>query len=120
MKGGIPLGEYYVELGHRIREQRLMQGLTIAQLSELINKSENFVGNIERAESTPAIQTLIDIANALNVGTDTLVQDYLNLHKTDDREFSSNPILNKIKTMSNEEQKVIWKMIDLMIRFKDT
>ena len=113
------MGIYFVELGKRIRDIRHSQNLTIEQLSEIIGKSDNFVGNIERGESTPSVQTLIDIANALNIGVDVLLQDYVTAYKNKSNLTVQSPIANKIESLSPEEQKAIWEMIKVMVQFKN-
>ena len=60
-------------LGKRIRDERLLLRLTIEQLAEKIDKSSNFVGQIERGESKPSIETLVDIANSLGTTVNELL-----------------------------------------------
>ena len=40
----------YTRLGKRIRDERLMQRLTLENLAEKTEKSINFIGQIERGE----------------------------------------------------------------------
>ena len=65
----------YAALGKRIRDERLLQRLTLEKLAEKTNKSINFIGQIERGEGKPSLETLVDIANALRVTVDSLLQD---------------------------------------------
>ena len=65
----------YAALGKRIRDERLMQRLTLEKLAERTNKSINFIGQIERGEGKPSLETLVDIANALGVTIDSLLAD---------------------------------------------
>ena len=71
----------YSLLGKRIRDERLLLRLTIEQLAERIDKSGNFIGQIERSESKPSIETLVDIANALGTTVDSLLSDNLKAHE---------------------------------------
>ena len=64
-------------LGKRIRDERLLLRLTLEKLAERIDKSINFVGQIERGEGKPSIETLVDIANALGTTVDNLLQTNL-------------------------------------------
>lgn len=59
-------------MGENIRKERKRQLLTIEQLAELSGITENFLGKIERGDSTPSLPTIDSIANALNVGIDYL------------------------------------------------
>ena len=63
----------YVMLGNAIRKKRKETGWTIADLADHSNISEDFIGKIERGTDVPSIQTLVSIANALNVGLDYLI-----------------------------------------------
>ncbi|MGX8699099.1 MAG: helix-turn-helix domain-containing protein [bacterium] len=65
----------YEKLGRRIREERLLRRMTLANLAEMTDKSINFIGQIERAEAKPSLETLVDIANALGTNVDTLLHD---------------------------------------------
>ena len=67
----------YELLGRRIREERLALGLTIEQLAERVNKSANYVGQIERHDGKPSLETVVDIANALGTTVDSLLRDSL-------------------------------------------
>lgn len=80
----------YTALGKRIRDERLMQRLTLEKLAERIDKSINFIGQIERGEGKPSLETLVDIANALGVTVDSLLSD--NIKASDnsiDKEISA-------------------------------
>jgi len=65
----------FLLLGKRIREERLALRLTLENLAEKIDKSINFVGQIERGEGRPSVETLVDIANALGTTIDSLMHD---------------------------------------------
>lgn len=80
----------YTALGKRIRDERLMQRLTLEKLAERTDKSINFIGQIERGEGKPSLETLVDIANALGVTVDSLLSD--NIKTSDnsiDKEISA-------------------------------
>ena len=65
----------YNLLGKRIRDERLLLRLTLEELAEKVDKSSNFIGQIERADGKPSIETIVDIANALGTTVDNLLQD---------------------------------------------
>ena len=54
-------------LGIKIRCLRKLQKIAQMKLAEKANLNFNFIGQIERAETNPSLQTLISIANALDV-----------------------------------------------------
>ena len=65
----------YILLGKRIRDQRLLLCLTLQKLAERTVKSINFIGQIERAEEKPSLETMVDIANELGTTVDSLLRD---------------------------------------------
>lgn len=65
----------YSLLGKRIRDERLLLRLTLEKLAERTDKSINFIGQIERGEGKPSLETMVDIANALGTTVDSLLQD---------------------------------------------
>ena len=73
----------YELLGRRIREERLLLRLTIEQLAERVNKSPNYVGQIERNDGKPSLETVVDIANALGTTVDALLRDSLKTEQND-------------------------------------
>ena len=73
----------YTRLGKRIRDERLLLRLTIEQLAEKVDKSLNFIGQIERGEGKPSLETLVDIANALGTTTDSLLKENLQANTMD-------------------------------------
>lgn len=65
----------YIDLGRRIREERLKLNLTQEKLSEAINVSTTYIGQIERGERCPTLDTLIKISNSLGVSIDYLLHE---------------------------------------------
>lgn len=65
----------YVALGKRIKEERLILNLTQEQLAEYVDISASYMGQIERGERKVTLDTLIRIANKLNVSIDYLLKD---------------------------------------------
>jgi transcriptional regulator with XRE-family HTH domain len=60
-------------VGQNVRTARLVCGLTQEELAERINRSTETVSNIERGKNPPSLETLRDMATALNVSLDGLV-----------------------------------------------
>jgi len=67
----------YTELGAAIRKKRIERGWKIAILADKAGVSEDFIGKIERATGIPSLQTIVAIANALEVGVDSLLRNDL-------------------------------------------
>jgi transcriptional regulator with XRE-family HTH domain len=55
------------KLGNRIRELRKKRKMTQALLAEKTDLSDNFIGLLERGQTTPSLETLDKISKALKV-----------------------------------------------------
>lgn len=67
----------YMEFGLRVREARKNKGLTLRELAERINISENFMARIESNNGKAGLGTIIKICNTLKISMDFLFQDSL-------------------------------------------
>jgi transcriptional regulator with XRE-family HTH domain len=68
----------YIDLGHRVRKQRTQRGWTQEALAERVNVSTSFVGHVERGTRKASLETLVAIANVLNVSLDYLLSGSMN------------------------------------------
>ena len=62
-------------IGNRIRTQRQRKHLSQEKLAELSNLHHTYIGQLERGEKTPSIDTLYKIAQGLEIPLYTLLQD---------------------------------------------
>lgn len=70
----------YVGLGRRLRAERKRHRMTQEDLAEKVGISLSFLGHIERGSRKASIETLVNIANALEISLDYLLED--SLHAT--------------------------------------
>ncbi len=66
-------------LGQRIREERTKYRLTQEQLAEAAEVNESYVGQVERGEKNPSLETVVSIANSLGVTVDYLLHEEVNV-----------------------------------------
>lgn len=67
----------YASMGLRIRHIRVQKSLTQDELSEQSGTSRSFINRVENGKKGLSLETLIAIANALNVSTDDILVDSL-------------------------------------------
>lgn len=67
----------YAKLGARVRQQRLLNGLTQEQLAEKTGVSSSFIGHIERGEKKASVETVVSLCNAMDISPSVLLQDSL-------------------------------------------
>jgi len=63
----------YAEIGNRIRIQRENFDMSREKLSELINLSVYYLGQIERGQRKMSIDTLIKVSECLHISIDYLI-----------------------------------------------
>lgn len=73
----------YQIIGQRVRKFRLEKKLTQEKLSELADISLSFLGHIERGTRKMSVDTLLKLANALDVSPNDLT-DYLDQQSFND------------------------------------
>lgn len=78
-----------MNLGEQIRKLRKSKSLTMKDLGTLVGLSEQAIGNYERGDREPNIETLQKIADALNVSFSELVP-------TDDLQLASDYLRLKV------------------------
>lgn len=55
----------HIEIGNRIRQLRLKKGFSQEKLAELSDLNTSYIGQIERGEKNPSVDTVHSIALAL-------------------------------------------------------
>lgn len=66
------------KIGRRIKAAREAKKLTQEQLAELVDLSPMHMSVLERGHKPPKLETLVIIANTLDVSADNLLQDVVN------------------------------------------
>jgi Predicted transcriptional regulators len=98
-------------IGGRIKQYRKEAHLSQSQLAEMIDVSTKYVSVLERSAKPPSLETLINIANALNISTDMLLCDTLNVQFN----IKQTIIGEKIKDLPTKEQSKIMAVVDVLI-----
>jgi transcriptional regulator with XRE-family HTH domain len=63
----------YTVLGKRIREERNMKRLSRSRLAKEVGLSTPFLGHVERGSRKASLETIVNIANRLEVPIDALL-----------------------------------------------
>ena len=67
----------YSSIGARIKYIRTQKGLSQEELAEFADVSPVYISNIERGEKSASLKTVIAVANAMNISTDSILMDNL-------------------------------------------
>ncbi len=63
----------YMDIGRRIRIARTEAGITQGELAKRIGVSPSFVGHLERGTRQASLETLVSLANELDLSVDFLL-----------------------------------------------
>ena len=107
----------YELLGKQIRKYRRSKKYTLEQLAERLDVSTTFIGQIERAKGIPSLETLIKIANVLEVSTDSLLFGDLNVEAGSSHFI--NTIMELTKSFNEKDKELLLKSIELFKDYKD-
>ena len=88
-------------LGKKIRRLRINNCLSQARLAEVIDVSTNYIGQIERGDRTPSLETTIALCNALHASVDYVVSDDIS---TRDDEIMTDIRAQLVKLTPDEKQ----------------
>lgn len=87
--------------GARTKMYREQIGMTKERFAESINRSENFVSELEKGNSSCSVHTLHQISKVLKIPTDNLLYgDVSNMKK----DYSNKEILEEIINRCDEEE----------------
>ena len=97
----------YILLGQRIRSIRTKKGISQMVLAERIDRSAAYMSYIENGYKSCSLDTLVLVANELNVSTDDLLIDSLtNTIKVSNHEFAA-----ILSDCSDYEMRVLLDMV---------
>lgn len=99
-------------LGLRIMQRRKQLGINQSELAEQIGLSEHQISNIETGRSYPRMKSFIKICEILDVNADYFISGAMK------DEIDEN-IVDMISSLSEEEQKTVWKLLDAYIHRND-
>ena len=89
------------DLGNRIRKVRKEKYLTQFALAEEVGVSPNFLGDVERGVKSPSLETMVCIANVLDVSLDYLLFESLKYNgiAEDNNIYLTDKQLNVLKSV---------------------
>ena len=98
----------YPLIAKRIKDARKLSGLTQEQLAEKIGISTNAVAKLENNLMTASLQTLVNIANVLNIDMNTLFLPNENPTQSSLNEY----LINHIQGLSTKDKEFLIYIIN--------
>lgn len=105
------------DLGRRIRAERKIAHMTIAELAETLDISISYMGLVERGERCLSVPKLVQLAGFFHVSIDYLINginSYPELEYSDNELI--NELLNSIAFLNDDEIKKMVEIIFLYLR----
>lgn len=106
----------YRTIGRNIRRVRMEKRWNQAELAERAGLSENYIGNIERGEKTPSLETFIHLVNALGTSADILLADVLDTGY----QVKNTLYAEKLAVLPQQERARIYDVLDTLLRHANT
>lgn len=106
------------KFGIRIREYRLMRGLSQEQLALKANINVSFLGQIERGGKKPTIDTIDKLLNALDISYKDFFDFDTDVCKNENNELIDK-IMYELKWRSLDEQQLIYDIMRRIFIYKD-
>lgn len=103
-----------VVLGKRIKNLRISQKLSQEKLAELSGLHSTYIGQIERGEKSPTIESIYKICMGLNISLPVLFENFT---PNIDTETYANKIYNEVLALEPEKQLKIYKILKEILLF---
>ncbi len=103
--------DIYKVIGEKIRDIRLNFNLTLEEVASRAGISSIFLGNIERNEKKPSIDTLLKISNALKIPVDKLIAQEIIENPASDDDLLVYKITNYLNKLPENKLEKIYKII---------
>lgn len=103
-------------IGKNIRNVRKAKKMRQEDLAEKTGLSVNYIGNVERGEKIPSLETFLKIVNALGVTSDVVLADVLDAGYV----IRSSMLSEKMEKLPQEERQRIFDVIETLMRHNIT
>ena len=107
----------WIGFGARVKKNRTMLGLTREKLSEMIDRTENYLISLEKGDKSCSVHTVHQLSTALKVSADNLLYG----EKVEEKEYTDKEILQNIINRCNEKELQVIKnvIVAMYPNFKD-
>lgn len=107
----------YEEIGKRIRQLRKQKNLSQEQLAEKVWISTTHMSHIETGSTKLSLPVLVDLANALGVGTDEILETPTSKQKMATLEAVEETLKNCTQAQANVINEIIKSAKSAMDKF---
>lgn len=105
-----------VTFGKRVRNLRTNKKLSQERLAELSGLHATYIGQIERGEKSPTLESIYKLSKGLQISLEEL---FKNMAGENSETIYADEIYNEMLTLPQEKQKKVLQMIQQMMTFSD-
>lgn len=102
------------QIAAAIRAARRSRGLTQEELAERIGRSSASLSNLERAQAVPSVETLLSLADVLEVPVGTFLEPAGSSRKSRTRVRDENEIIELVRALSADKLKIAKAQIEAL------
>lgn len=102
-----------IQFGKRVRNLRVSQKYSQEKLAEYSGLHATYIGQIERGEKSPTIETIYKLAKGLDIP----MSDFFKYIKEEEACGTADKIYNEILALSNEKQEKIFRILQEILQF---
>lgn len=99
--------------GNRLKEARLMRGMTQEELARAVHVSKGAIGNYESEVSSPKEPILIDLMKVLHVDANFLFQDLVKIRPEIILTPGETALISAFRSADPSIQSAVLKLLDL-------
>ena len=104
----------YIDLGQKIREERIGKGYTQEELGEKIDSTGAYIGQIERGERSASMSKIVLIAQALNLSLDYLIGNFT----FEQSNCIDGKLAEELKGATNRQKELMIDIIKVIKKYK--
>lgn len=110
------LDKVTVVVGKRIRAIRKSRNISQENLAENCGLHPTYIGQIERGEKCPTIDSLNKISEGLNISLSELFGNMENKKANDSLNYADK-IYDEVLSLPTEKQKELYEIISMILKF---
>ncbi len=111
---GMPKGKISKIIGERLRKLRKEQGLSQEELAHKAFLHPTYIGQLERGEKNPTVETVEKVANALQIS----LADLFRFSTTNENDVIDQ-LMVQLHSISKEDQETLMKVVSVLLEWKD-
>lgn len=105
----------FIEIGQKVKERRLLLGITQETVANELSVNPSHVSNIECGRANPSLTALVKIANILQCSVDYFIGGEYTFDIDKDKEKTlDDSIMEKLRYFDTDKKMKVLKMLDIL------